>query len=62
MKKRYKNTHYEAIHSAAVGLFKIGAINAEEMREYDEACFAKPAAPVPHPVAQNVAVMYAHGK
>jgi hypothetical protein len=59
-KKRYKNPHGEAIRSAVSGLFKLGAINAEEMRDYDEACLAKPAAPIQYAVAQKVAVMYAH--
>jgi putative transcriptional regulator len=40
MRDKYENSHYEAIHSAAQGLYKVGAINAEEMREYDEACLS----------------------
>jgi DNA-binding transcriptional regulator YiaG len=38
MKTRYRNSHCEAIHSAAAGLRKTGAISDEEMRYYDDGC------------------------
>ena len=45
MRKKYQDTQCEAIHSMASGLYKVGAIDAEEMRYYDEMCLVKP--PVP---------------
>lgn len=45
MRKKYQDTQCEAIHSMASGLYKVGAIDKEEMRYYDEACLVKPPAP-----------------
>jgi DNA-binding transcriptional regulator YiaG len=42
MKKKYKNTHCEAIHSMASGLRKIGLMSEDDMRFYDDGCLAKP--------------------
>jgi len=36
MKKKYETELLGAIHETAVGLKKIGTIDSEEMREYDE--------------------------
>ncbi|MDR0683630.1 MAG: XRE family transcriptional regulator [Spirochaetaceae bacterium] len=41
MRKRYKSEILQIVHEDAVGNFEIGAIDAERMREYDEACLEK---------------------
>lgn len=38
VKKRPRSSAFEAIHSAATGLHKVGAIDKKTMREFDEAC------------------------
>jgi DNA-binding transcriptional regulator YiaG len=38
MRLKYKSKIMEAIHEDALGLFEVGAITAEEMREFDRAC------------------------
>ncbi len=40
-KNKYKSPAFEAIHSAASGLFSVGAIPQETMRHFDESCLAK---------------------
>jgi putative transcriptional regulator len=42
MKGKYKSSAFEAIHSAAAGLYKVGAIDKQTMREFDESCLAVP--------------------
>jgi putative transcriptional regulator len=42
-KRRYKSDAFEAIHSSASAMFKVGAIDKATMREFDEACLAAPA-------------------
>lgn len=37
-KPEFKSDAFEAIHSSATALFKIGAINKISMREFDTAC------------------------
>ena len=39
-KPKYKNDLYEAIHSSARALHKVGAFDKATMREFDEACLA----------------------
>jgi putative transcriptional regulator len=41
-KPKPKSDAFEAIHSAASGLFKIGAIDQTTMREFDATCLVKP--------------------
>ena len=43
MNRKYKSDAFQAIHESAVANFEIGAIDAERMREYDEACLEKEA-------------------
>ena len=69
MKKKYKNTHCEAIHETVSGLHKIGLFTDEEMRHFDDTCLVKPAAPVPRVSTQKPqsrmrsgAPVYARGK
>jgi hypothetical protein len=51
--KKYKSEIKKAIHQDAVALHRVGAINDDEMREFDEACLAKFVAPVPRVPAQE---------
>ena len=37
---RFKSDAFEAIHSAAGGLLRVGAIDKATMREFDESCLA----------------------
>ena len=38
MKSKYKSDAFEAIHSSASALFKIGAIDKTTMRDFDDSC------------------------
>lgn len=38
MKPTYKSDAFEAIHSSASALFKIGAIDKTTMRDFDDSC------------------------
>ena len=42
-KQRHKSDAFEAIHSSATALFRIGAIDKATMRTFDETCLAAPA-------------------
>jgi putative transcriptional regulator len=46
-KRRYKSDAFEAIHSSASAMFKVGAIDKATMREFDESCLAAPAPKAP---------------
>jgi putative transcriptional regulator len=39
-KLRFKSDAFEAIHSSASALFRVGAIDKATMREFDESCLA----------------------
>lgn len=41
--KKYKSDAFEAIHSSASALYKVGAINKATMRGFDENCLSVPA-------------------
>ena len=41
-KRKFKSTAFEAIHSSATALRKIGAIGKDTMRSFDESCLAVP--------------------
>jgi len=41
--RKYKSSAFEAIHSAAEGLHKVGAISKKTMKEFDESCLSVPA-------------------
>ena len=41
---KYKSDAFEAIHMSAEALQKIGAIDKETMRSFDESCLASPGA------------------
>jgi DNA-binding transcriptional regulator YiaG len=53
-----KNYHSEllgAIHETALGLYKIGVIDAETMREYDEDCLVPELEGEAEPVEEAIA-------
>jgi putative transcriptional regulator len=41
-KRKFKSDAFEAIHSSASALHKVGAIDKETMRNFDEAALVKP--------------------
>jgi putative transcriptional regulator len=49
-KHNFKSEAFEAIHSSASALFKIGAIDKTTMREFDENCLSTPAPFEPHEI------------
>jgi putative transcriptional regulator len=42
-KRKYKSDAFEAIHSSASALHKVGAISKDTMRSFDDSCLAVPA-------------------
>jgi putative transcriptional regulator len=40
--RKYKSDAFEAIHSAASGMYRAGTIDKATMREFDESCLAAP--------------------
>jgi len=45
MKAKYQSNLLGSIHETAESLYRIGAINEKEMREYDDDCLVKEAEP-----------------
>jgi putative transcriptional regulator len=41
-KRKFKSDAFEAIHTSAAALHKVGAIDKATMREFDESCLATP--------------------
>ena len=41
-KPKFRSDAFEAIHSAAAGLYRAGTIDKTTLREFDEACLAAP--------------------
>ncbi|MEI9425940.1 DNA-binding transcriptional regulator [Mesorhizobium sp. Cs1299R1N1] len=41
--RKYKSDAFDAIHSSASALYKVGAIDKTTMRSFDEGCLAVPA-------------------
>ncbi len=41
-KKKFKNDAYEAIHTSAQALFKVGAINKVTLRNFEDSCCIAP--------------------
>jgi DNA-binding transcriptional regulator YiaG len=67
MKKKYINSHCEAIYETVSGLYRIGLIPDEEMRYFDEACLVKPPVPrvptqAPPRAARSGAPVFSGGK
>ncbi|SCC94727.1 Transcriptional regulator, XRE family (fragment) [Thiomonas sp. X19] len=53
-KPTFKSDAFEAIHSAAQGLYRVGAIDKATMREFDASCLTPAAALKP---MQNLDVL-----
>jgi putative transcriptional regulator len=47
---RFKSDAFEAIHSAAGGLHRVGAIDKATMRDFDESCLASPVENAPEAI------------
>jgi DNA-binding transcriptional regulator YiaG len=45
MKKKYESEIMQVCHEGAEAMYKIGAIDAARMREYDALCFADASKP-----------------
>ncbi len=41
-KRKFKSDAFEAIHSSASAMYKVGAIDKATMRSFDASCFATP--------------------
>jgi putative transcriptional regulator len=41
-KRKYKSDAFEAIHSSASALYKVGAISKDTMRSFDTSCLVEP--------------------
>lgn len=41
-KRKFKNDAFEAIHSSTSALLKVGALDKDTMRSFDESCLAVP--------------------
>jgi putative transcriptional regulator len=39
-KRKFKSSAFEAVHSAAAGMYRVGAIDKATMRDFDETCLA----------------------
>lgn len=46
MKQKFKSDAFEAMHSAASGLYRAGGMDKKTMREFDESCLVKPFKPI----------------
>lgn len=51
-KRKFKSEAFEAIHSSARALLKVGAIDKATMREFDQSCVAMPAEIAPRKIKQ----------
>jgi putative transcriptional regulator len=51
-KRKFKSDAFEAIHSSASAMFKVGAIDKATMREFDEICLAETPAMAPAAIKQ----------
>ncbi|ODU19559.1 MAG: transcriptional regulator [Sphingomonas sp. SCN 67-18] len=67
IKRKFKSDAFEAIHSSASAMFKVGAINKATMRHFDKSCLTVPTALAPadikelrerHHVSQPVFARY----
>jgi putative transcriptional regulator len=49
-KRKFKGDAFEAIHSSATALYRIGAIDKTTMRRFDESCLTAPPALKPEQI------------
>ncbi len=47
---KFKSDAFEAIHSSAAAMFKVGTIDKATMRKFDESCLAQPPALAPRDI------------
>lgn len=40
--RKFKSDAFEAIHSAASGMYRVGTIDKATMRDFDESCLTVP--------------------
>ncbi|MGA2572086.1 MAG: DNA-binding transcriptional regulator [Terracidiphilus sp.] len=52
IRREFKSDAFEAIHSSASALYRIGAIDKATMRSFDEACLAAPPPMAPRRIKQ----------
>lgn len=51
-KPKFKSDAFEAIHSSAAAMFKVGAMDKATMRHFDETCLSVPTAIAPAEIKQ----------
>ena len=51
-KRKFKSEAFDAIHSSACALLKVGAIDKATMREFDQSCLATPPGIAPRKIKQ----------
>lgn len=51
-RKKFKSDAFEAIHSSATALHRVGAIGKDTMRSFDESCLAVPTSLEPRQIKQ----------
>ena len=51
-KPKFKSDAFEAIHSSASGMFRVGTINKATMRHFDETCLTMPTVFAPADIKQ----------
>jgi putative transcriptional regulator len=54
LKPKYKSSAYEAIHSSARALHKVGAIDKATIRSFDESCLSVPTVIKPQQIKNYV--------
>lgn len=52
IKSKFKSDAFEAIHSSASAMYRVGAIDKATMREFDETCLVAPAPMNPRRIKQ----------
>jgi putative transcriptional regulator len=50
VRRKFKSGAFEAIHSSASALYRVGAIDKATMRSFDESCLVAPPAIKPHQI------------
>ena len=50
--RKFKSDAFEAIHSAASGMYRVGTIDKATMRDFDESCLAVPPVIAPADIKQ----------
>ena len=49
-RRKFKSDSFEAIHSSAAALYKVGAIDKTTMKQFDESCLTAPPALKPEQI------------